>query len=156
MSSEIDAQDRALLALVQQDARMTAEAMGDEVGLSVASVHRRLKRLRSSGIIRREVALLDGKRLGNSMTFIVSVEIERERTDLLDAFRRQMRTFSEVQQCYYITGEADFVLIVKVRDLEHYERFTARAFFDNANVRKFKTSVVLSEVKAGLAIPVSE
>ena len=154
MSTSLDTFDRALLNLVQKDARMTAEAIGEIIGLSPASVHRRLKRLREKGVILSEVAILNGQMLEKGMTFIVSVEVERERADLLDAFRKDMKSLPEVQQCYYVTGETDFVLIIKVHDMEEYERFTKEAFFDNSNIRRFRTSVVMSEVKAGLGIPV--
>ena len=133
---------------------MTAEAIGEKIGLSPASVHRRLKRLREKGVILSEVAILNGQMLENGMTFIVSVEVERERADLLDAFRKDMKSLPEVQQCYYVTGETDFVPIIKVHDMEEYERFTKEAFFDNSNIRRFRTSVVMSEVKASLGIPV--
>ncbi len=154
MSTSLDTFDRALLNLVQKDARMTAEAIGEIIGLSPASVHRRLKRLREKRVILSEVAILNGQMLEKGMTFIVSVEVERERADLLDAFRKDMKSLPEVQQCYYVTGETDFVLIIKVHDMEEYERFTKEAFFDNSNIRRFRTSVVMSEVKAGLGIPV--
>ena len=154
MPTSLDTFDRALLNLVQKDARMTAEAIGEIIGLSPASVHRRLKRLREKGVILSEVAILNGQMLEKGMTFIVSVEVERERADLLDAFRKDMKSLPEVQQCYYVTGETDFVLIIKVHDMEEYERFTKEAFFDNSNIRRFRTSVVMAEVKAGLSIPV--
>lgn len=154
MTIPLDSFDCALLNLVQKDARMTAEAIGEQIGLSPASVHRRLKRLREEKVILSEVAILNGQMLEKSMTFIVSVEVERERVDLLDAFRKDMKSLPEVQQCYYVTGETDFILIIKVHDMEEYERFTKEAFFDNSNIRRFRTSVVMSEVKAGLGIPV--
>ena len=154
MSTSLDTFDRALLNLVQKDARMTAEAIGEIIGLSPASVHRRLKRLREKGVILSEVAILNGQMLEKGMTFIVSVEVERERADLLDAFRKDMKSLPEVQQCYYVTGETDFVLIIKVKDMDDYERFTKEAFFDNFNIRKFRTSVVMSEVKADLSVSI--
>lgn len=150
----MDQFDRALLRAVQRNARIPAEVLAEDIGLSAASVHRRLKRLRDDGIIQAEVAQLDAKALGFGMTLIVSIEVERERADLLDRFRADMRARPEVQQCYYVTGDADFVLIVKVRDMDDYERFTTEAFFDNSNVRKFTTTVVMSEVKAGMTIPI--
>ena len=154
MTISLDNFDRALLNLVQKNARMTAEAMAEQIGLSPASVHRRLKRLREEKVILSEVAILNSQILEKGMTFIVSVEVERERVDLLDAFRKDMKAHPEVQQCYYVTGETDFVLIIKVKDMDDYERFTKEAFFDNSNIRKFRTSVVMSEVKSGLNIPV--
>ncbi len=105
MPTSLDTFDRALLNLIQKDARMTAEAIGEIIGLSPASVHRRLKRLREKRVILSEVAILNSQMLEKGMTFIVSVEVERERADLLDAFRKDMKSLPDVQQCYYVTGK---------------------------------------------------
>jgi Lrp/AsnC family leucine-responsive transcriptional regulator len=109
----MDAFDRKLLALVQENARLTADQLGERVGLSASACHRRLKRLRDSGVI-------------------------------------------EVMQCYYVTGDADFVIILTARDMKSYERFTQRFFFDNPQVRRFHTYVVMDRAKVGLAVPLED
>ncbi|MBB6186452.1 Lrp/AsnC ligand binding domain-containing protein [Rhodanobacter sp. MP7CTX1] len=88
------------------------------------------------------------------MTFIVGVELERERADMLDAFRKGARADPNVQQCYYVTGEADFILIVVARDVDDFESFTRRLLFDNANIRRFTTNVVTARDKVGNAAPI--
>ena len=148
-----DAADRAILDQLQQDANVNLDQMAHVSGLSVPSVQRRLKRLRTSKVIAQEIAVLDPKALGQTMSFIVMVELERERLDQLDAFRRAARQEPQVQQCYYVTGEADFVLICTARDMEDFEALTHRLFFDNANVRRFRTSVVMERSKVGLSLP---
>jgi len=90
------------------------------------------------------------------MTFIVMVELERERIDQLDAFRRIVRKEVQVQQCYYVTGEADFTLICTARDMLDFEALTRRLFFENTNVRRFRTSVVMERTKVGLTIATQE
>lgn len=150
--TELDPADRILLALLQADARTPLERMAEATGLSAATVQRRVKRLREAGVIAREAAVLDPASLGWAMTFLVLVEMERERIDVLDAFRRRMRAEPQVQQCYYITGEADFALICLARDMDDYERLTRRLFFDDMNVRRFRTSVVMERSKVGLDV----
>ncbi len=150
----LDDFDRAILRWMQRDAHATGEAIGAEIGLSAAAVQRRVKRLRAAGVIWADVALVDPLATGQRMTFVVSVEMERERTDMLDAFRRAARADANVQQCYYVTGTADFVLIVTARDMADFEAFTRRILFDNANVRRFTTNVVMARDKIGLSIPV--
>jgi DNA-binding Lrp family transcriptional regulator len=117
-------------------------------------VQRRLKRLRDSGVIAAEVAIVDPIAVGVAMTFIVGVELERERPDVLEAFREAARADPNVQQCYYVTGVADFVLIVLARDMPDFEAFTRRLLFDNANIRRFTTSVVMGRDKIGAAVPI--
>ena len=126
--------------------------MADATGLSAATVQRRVKRLREASVIERETAVLDPASLGWAMTFLVLVEMERERIDVLDAFRRRMRSEPQVQQCYYITGDADFALICLARDMADYEQLTRRLFFDDMNVRRFRTSVVMERSKVGLDV----
>ena len=149
---ELDPADRTLLALLQTDARTPLDQMADATGLSAATVQRRVKRLREAGVIERESAVLDPASLGWTMTFLVLVEMERERIDVLDAFRRRMRSEPQVQQCYYITGDADFALICLARDMADYEQLTRRLFFDDMNVRRFRTSVVMERTKVGLDV----
>jgi DNA-binding Lrp family transcriptional regulator len=150
---DLDQLDIAILACLQADARTIAETIGAKVGLSAAAVQRRIKRLREAGVIEREVAVLSPEALGLGMTFVVTVEMERENLAVFDGFRRQVLAEDAIQQCYYVTGMADFVLIVTCPDMAGFEAFTRRMFFDNPNVRHFTTSVTMDRVKVGLSLP---
>ncbi|MEO1189079.1 MAG: Lrp/AsnC family transcriptional regulator [Pseudomonadota bacterium] len=103
----IDLIDMKLLGALQQDARMTISDLADRAGVSTASVQRRLKRLRSGGVIVREVAQLDPRKLGFGITAVVSVELERDRLDQIDAFKRKARNDPQVQNFYCVTGNRD-------------------------------------------------
>jgi DNA-binding Lrp family transcriptional regulator len=107
--------------------------------------------MQSSGVIESNIAVLNPAKVGKPITLVVEVEIENEHIDLMDAARESFSKAEEVQQCYYVTGEADFVLIVSVRDMSHYEEFTRRVFFQNHNVKHFKTMVVMDRVKTTLS-----
>ena len=148
----MDDKDLEILRLVQRDARLTADAISQDVGLSPPAVQKRLKRLRESGVIERDIAVLSPSRLGRDMTIIVDVILERESRRHLDEFKRKMRNARCVQQCYYTTGEADFTLILAVRDIKEYEEFTQEHFFDESNISRFKTSVVMDRVKVSLDV----
>ncbi|MDT8910222.1 Lrp/AsnC family transcriptional regulator [Amycolatopsis sp. PS_44_ISF1] len=150
LTPDLDRLDLAILACLQADARTIAEVIGAKVGLSAAAVQRRIKRLRETGVIEKEVAVLSPRAL---MTFLVMVEMEREHLTVLDGFRRQVLGDDHVQQCYYVTGQADFALVVTCSDMGAFEAFTRRTFFDNPNVRHFTTSVVMDRVKVGLTLP---
>src|SRR3954452_25304463 len=118
---ELDVFDTRLLTLVQQDARQSTESLAAEVGLSAAAVQRRLKRLRQEGVIAATVAVVAPEAVGRPMTFVVAVSLERERADLMDGFKRLMRATPEVQQCYYVAGDTDFVVVVTARSMADYE-----------------------------------
>ncbi len=151
---DLDPTDLALLDRLQADAREKLESLAAETGLSVPTVQRRLKRMRQAGIIEGETIRLSPEALGFPMTFLVLVELERERLDHLDAFRRKARAEPRIQQCYYITGEADFALIVLARDVQDFEALTRRVFFDDPNIKRFRTSVAMDRTKVGLSVPV--
>ncbi|WP_207480696.1 Lrp/AsnC family transcriptional regulator [Arenibaculum pallidiluteum] len=154
MQPELDALDRRILALVQEDARQPAERIGQAVGLSASAVQRRLARLRETGVIAAEVAVLDPRSLGRPLVMIVDVELERERPELLAAFRRWLAAEPAVQQAWYVTGESDYVLVVTAAAMEAYDALMQRLVAENANVRRFRTRVALGAVKRGLALPV--
>ncbi|MEQ1506053.1 MAG: Lrp/AsnC family transcriptional regulator [Myxococcota bacterium] len=151
---ELDAFDRRILARYQADTRTTAEAIGAAIGLSTAAVYRRLKRLRDEGVIAAEVAVVDAATVGLSTTAIVSVDIDRERAEDLARFEARISACPEVQQCWYVTGRADYVLVVVTADLPAYEAFTRAHLLSDPNVRSFETQVVLRSVKRGLRVPV--
>ncbi|EEE48091.1 Lrp/AsnC family transcriptional regulator [Roseibium alexandrii] len=150
---KLDQVDISILNALQDNARTGLEQLAHVSGVSIASVQRRLKALREGGFILREVALLDGAKLGQAMTFIIMVELERERLDQIDDFVKRARQEPQVQQCYYVTGEADFCLICIAKDMAEFEALTHRLFFQNANVRRFRTSVVMGRKKIGLNVP---
>lgn len=150
----MDQLDHKLLAALQRNARTSIQDLADQTGASTASVQRRLKGLRDSGVIQKEVAVLDPKQLGFGITAVVSVELERDRLDQIDAFKRKARMDRQVMNFYCIAGDADFVMIVIAKDIADYERFTHRFFFADRNVRKFRTSIVVSTEKATLELPI--
>ncbi len=148
----MDSKDYQILTLVQADARLTAESLGLEIGLSTPAVQKRLKRLRETGVIEKDVSVLSPAKLGREMTVIVQVMLERESRMHLDAFKRKMRNARSVQQCYYTTGEADFIVLVVVKDIKEYEAFTQEHFFDESNVSRFTSSIVMDRVKVSLDV----
>tara|TARA_B110000503_G_scaffold135104_1_gene215092 strand:+ start:18991 stop:19461 length:471 start_codon:yes stop_codon:yes gene_type:complete len=148
-----DQSDRKILHLLQENAREKLESIASETGLSVATVQRRIKSFRTSGVIERETALISQEAAGYNMTFLIFVEMEQEKPYQLDAFRKKVKAEPQVQQCYYITGEADFALVVLGKDVADFERLTHRLFFEDNNVKRFRTSVVMSRTKTGMSVP---
>lgn len=148
----MDDKDLEILKLMQRNARLTADALSAEVGLSPPAVQKRIKRLRDSGVIEREIAVLSPSKLGRELTVIVEVALVRESRRHLDEFKHRMRNAPAVQQCYYATGGADFILIIVTSGIKEYEKFTQEYFFDESNVSRFTTSVVMDRVKVSLDV----
>jgi DNA-binding Lrp family transcriptional regulator len=152
---KLDRFDRQLLNLVQEDAGRTSEDLAQRVALSPSAVQRRLRKLKEAGVIVRHTAVLEPRKAGRPTFFIVSLEIERDRPELLTQLRVWLAGQEHVQQAFYVTGEADFILVVTAPDTETYDALMARLATENPNVRKFTTNVALGVVKRGLTIPVS-
>ena len=151
---DLDDLDRRILALYQADTRLSAEAIGAEVGLSTAAVHRRLKRMRDGGVIEAEVAVLSPEALGLPLACVVAIDLDSEARGELDRFAARMRALPQVQQCFYVTGEFDFIVVVVAADMAAYETFTREHLLSDPNVRRFTTHVVMKRVKTGLAVPI--
>jgi Lrp/AsnC family leucine-responsive transcriptional regulator len=148
----LDRFDLAILARYQHDTLLAAKTLGDAIGLSAAAVQRRLKRMREDGVL-AEVAAITPGAVGLPLTCIVNVDLDREGAHDLDRFARRMKTCGEVQQCYYVTGVADYVLVVITADMRAYEAFTRQHLLDDPNVRSFTTMVVMDRIKSGVALP---
>jgi len=148
----MDKLDYDILRIVQNNSRLTAEVISNKVNLSPAAVQKRLKNLRDSGVIEKEVAVLSANYLERNMTVIVHVILERENIASFNQFKLKILKASCVQQCYYTTGEADFIMILLLRDIEEYERFTQEYFFGDSNIVRFSTSIVMNRIKVSLNV----
>lgn len=151
---ELDRFDRQLLNLVQDDAGQTAEQLAEQVSLSPSAIQRRLRRLREQGVIVRDAAIVDPRKIGRTTFFIVALQVEREHPELLAQLRGWLAAQEHIQQVFYVTGEADFILVITAPDTETYDALMSRMVGENPNVKRFTTNVALSVVKRGLTIPV--
>ena len=150
----LDSLDLQLLRVVQVNNRLSTEQVGNKIGLSATAVQRRIKKLRDSGVIKKEVAVLDAIEAGGFVTIIVDVTIKQGSTKSLVVFKKLMLDCPQVQQCYYVTGNNDFIIIVTVENMLEYEKLTHKLFFSNNNIQKFNSTVVMENVKVGLDIPI--
>ena len=144
---DIDGLDRKILVHLQRNNRMANVELADRVGLSPPACLKRVKRLREFGVITADVSLLNPKLAGSQMCMIVSIEMERDRGDIYQQFRRSINAAKEVTQCYQVTGEYDFILIVTVAGIEEFEAFVERVLHADLNIRKFRTAISIRQVK---------
>ena len=142
-SATLDRFDRALLDLVARDNLTPARQLAGQVGLSESAVLRRLRRLRAEGVITADVAIVRPAALGLTLTMHVLVQMERENSAVLDAFARKILRRPEVHGAWYVTGDSDFVLLVRVADMAAYERFSRATLNDDPNVRAFRTLITI-------------
>jgi Lrp/AsnC family leucine-responsive transcriptional regulator len=145
VTSVIDERDRQILQLVQRDASLAQSEIARQVGLSTAAVHERLKKLESSGIIRRWTAVVDGASVGASITAFVEVFLDHPRHE--PALLERVVRLDEVLECHHVTGEFSLLLKVRVHDMEALKQLLLHQLGSLDGVSRTRTVIVLSTVK---------
>lgn len=147
----LDEFDHKLLELLQHDASATLSELGDAVGLSPSAVQRRMTRYRQDGLM-RQVAVLDPLALGSTLA-AVWVTMERESAENNAVFHARVRAAPEVQQCYTLAGEWDYLVILATTGVAHCRQVVDRLFLDEGNVKRYDTHLVFDVIKHGLELP---
>ena len=161
MKSEFtpDATDWRLLDLLQRDATLSNLALAELVHVSPPTCLRRVRRLHESGLIERQVALLEPDRLaalqGHGLAAIVEVSLDRQGAEQLDAFQARAIADDAVQQCWRVSPGPDFVLIVHTRDMPGYLALSQRLFTQDANVRNVKAFFATQRAKFETKLPIA-
>lgn len=150
----LDAIDRRILDALQDDNQITNLALAEKVGLSPPACLKRVRRLREEKVVVKDVALVDPDRVGQGIVAFVGVELDRQREDVLAAFERKIAAETAVQQCYFVSGEIDYLLVVTCRDMEAYNAFARRVLANEHNIKRFRTSFNLSRVKYETKVPI--
>lgn len=151
----LDAIDRKILSILQQDCRTTMQELADRVGLSASPCHRRVRLLEERGVITRHVALVDQAAVGLPVSVFISIKLERQKEEDLDRFARSISTWPEVLECYLMTGPRDYLLRVVVPDLAAYETFLKTKLTRLDGVASIESSFALGQVKYSIALPVA-
>src|SRR5690606_11999133 len=126
---KLDDIDLRILRVLQVNNRITSEELGNFAGLSPSACQRRIKRLRDEKVIEGDVSIISPRTVGRHVTMLVQVSLERERADIIDRFKASIRSTPEIMMGFYVTGDADFLLVVTARDMEDFEQFTRRFFY---------------------------
>ena len=146
----LDEFDRNILRLVQANNLLTHAQIGKQVNLSPSSVRRRLHRMRKEKIIQADVSIVDpGKTM---IQAIVYVSFQQESPEAYQAFKTRMLNAPEVSQCYSVSGEVDFMLILNAADLEALEAWGERLLMTDKHIRRYNTHIVWSRVKFSTAV----
>jgi Lrp/AsnC family leucine-responsive transcriptional regulator len=153
---KLDKTDRRIVDALQRDGRLSVTDLAEQVGLSPTPCARRIRRLESSGLIQGYAAIVDPKRVGQSIQAIVQIKLETHSDEIVERFRRTLLERPEVLSCYVMTGEMDFLLHVIVRDIEALSDFTMRKLLRLSGVRDVRSSIVLETVKRSPIIPLEE
>jgi Lrp/AsnC family leucine-responsive transcriptional regulator len=143
----LDSLDKAILRQLQSDASISNLKLSSMIGLSAPACLKRVKRLEKRGVISKRVAILDQSKLGPSLHMIVEISMQIDRLDLREGFAKKVKAAAEVKECYIVTGEVDFVLVVVVPDMPSYEDFCQRVIYQYENLKTFRTLISMNRTK---------
>jgi len=150
----IDGFDRKILALLQEDARLTNNDLSERVHLSPSQCSRRRQRLEEEGLIKGYRAVLDRDRLGFSLVNVISVTLSTHNRDNARRFADLLTRLPEVQEAHALTGEMDYVLKVVTPDLKSLARFVNEVLLPHESVQHVKTAIVLETLKETASLPI--
>jgi len=153
MKTHLDEVDVQLLALLQDDGRITNADLAKKVGLSPPSVLQRVRILEKSGLIRGYHALLDAERLGLRITALAMISLSLHQEQPIERFRKSVNEIPEVLECYHVSGEFDFLLKIVVKDIRAYEQLIRERLSKIKGIQQIKTSFVLANTKHTTKIP---
>jgi Lrp/AsnC family transcriptional regulator, leucine-responsive regulatory protein len=148
----LDEKDRAILRLLQQNARITVKEIAEKVHLSTTPVHERVKRLEESGVIKQYITLVDYSKVKKGLMVICYVSLRQHSKNAGVKFIRAINELNEVVECYSISGEFDFMLKVVCRDMDDYYDFHVNRLSQMENMGNVQSVFVMGVIKQGQAL----
>jgi Lrp/AsnC family transcriptional regulator, leucine-responsive regulatory protein len=150
----LDNIDRKILALLQANGRITNQELADTIGLSPSPCLRRVRHLEQAGVVANYVALLDPGAVGLGVTAFVRVRLGAQDDIQLARFESAIAEFSEVMECYLMTGDSDYQIRVLVSSLEEFETFLRQKLTRLPGVSQVTSSFALRPIVYRTALPV--
>jgi len=149
----LDAVDRRLLRVLQDDGRISNAELARRCNLSPAACFERMRRLREKKVITGYAALINPAKVGRGLMIFVEVLLDRTTGDMFEAFAEAVRRQPEVLECHMVAGGFDYLIKARVGDMEAYRAFLGDVLVKMPGVRETRTYAVLEEVKSTTALP---
>ena len=147
MIKQLDKTDQKILELLQTDGRMTVKEISNRLNLSTTPIFERIKKLERSGIIDHYSAILNTEKLGKKLTAFAHISLKEHTKELVREFEEKILTISEVMECHYVTGGADFIIKILVEDMDAYKEFVMDKLFEVPNIGNIESYLSLVEKK---------
>lgn len=149
-------QELSILSQLQSDSTLSVADIAQQTGMSPSPCWRRISKLQSQGVIRKKVALLEPKNLGLSVIVFAEVKLINHARETLDSFASAIELLPEVQECYVVVGDVDFLLKIMTRDIESYQHFIYDQLSPLKEVHDIKSMVTLNPVKYTTELPLNQ
>ncbi len=147
MNMLMDAIDKKLLGLLQEDTKKTTKELSLVLNLSVTAVYERIKKLEREGIIRKYVALLDRAKIEKAFVVFCHVKLIQHTKEVIHTFESEVVLLKEVSECFHVSGDYDYILKVNVKDMDEYREFMVTKLTGLQHIGSTHSSFMIGEVK---------
>jgi Lrp/AsnC family transcriptional regulator, leucine-responsive regulatory protein len=154
MNYHLDKTDLKILRILQENAKITNLQLSSEIGLSPAPTLERVKKLENARLIRGYFAQLDPAALGIGISAIIQITLTRQVENAISNFKKEINKIPEIMECYQVTGNADYVLIVMMKDIRDFESLISQKLSKMEEIGQMQTMVVLSKPKDSKVLPI--
>lgn len=153
MNHHLDKTDLKILRILQENAKITNLQLSSEIGLSPAPTLERVKKLEAAKLIRNYYTQLDHEALGIGIRAIIQITLTRQVENAISNFKNEISRIPEIMECYQVTGNADYVLIVMLKDMRDFEMMISQKLSRMEEIGQMQTMVVLSKPKDSKILP---
>lgn len=152
----LDKTDIKILNILQEDGRITNTKLAKQIGISPPAMLERVRRLESSGMIDKYVALLNREKAGFKLLAIIIVKLSLHQISSLQTVKENLTELDEVLECLQLTGDVDFLLKVAIKDMNTYTEFVNNKLSSIPGIQNIKTSFVLASLKSSTVLHLKE
>ncbi|MFT4801722.1 Lrp/AsnC family transcriptional regulator [Patiriisocius sp. Uisw_047] len=149
---KLDAIDKELLTLLQQNSKQTNKQLSQQLNLSVTAIFERIKKLERNDVIKQYVALLDKKKVDLGFTVFCHVKLTKHEQKSIANFETEIEQLSEVLECFHVSGDYDYLLKVAVKDMDHFRTFMVKKLTSLEEIGSTQSSITIKEVKNNTAV----
>ena len=153
MKINLDAIDRQILAMLQEDAKINIKEISAKLNITKTPIYERIKRLEKEGVIEKYITVLNRKKLSSSIIVFLEGSLKVEKFEQADEFFAAVAATPEIIECYLLGGENDFMLKVIAPELDKYHDFYATKIASLPRVGQIKSSFVIKEIKHSMKLP---
>jgi Lrp/AsnC family leucine-responsive transcriptional regulator len=154
MNYNLDRIDLKILKILQDNAKITNLQLSSEIGLSPAPTLERVKKLENAKLIQGYYTQLNAEALGIGISAIIQITLTRQVENAISNFKKEINGIPEIMECYQVTGNADYVLIVRVKDIRDFEALISQKLSKMEEIGQMQTMVVLSKPKDSKILPI--
>lgn len=148
----LDGTDKKILAILQEDGRITIKSLAEVLQLTTTPIFERVKRLEKEGVISKYVALVNPKKVNRNLIVYISISLKNHTRSYLDKFVKEVNSYNEILECYHIAGNFDYLLKAQISDMEAFQSFLLNKLSVNSNIAHVQSSFVLSKEKHKTAL----